>query len=183
MKRCPSCNRDLEPTDFYTDNRRMDKKTVYCKLCQTAKKQAYHATPEGSAKRRERNKLSMQQFRLDPVKAEKLREYTRQYRALARGAIQGVTKADLVALMASTGGCCWYCGDPLAKPAFDHVMPVSLGGSHAIENLVPCCQPCNSAKGQKTLDQFQQYVVAIAEAVASIGSNPNKPYYRPKRSV
>ena len=33
----------------------------------------------------------------------------------------------------------------------DHVTPLSKGGAHVIENLVPACRPCNSSKGDKLL--------------------------------
>ena len=56
-------------------------------------------------------------------------------------------------------GRCYYCGKTL-NPFFgefhiDHVIPVTRGGTHHIDNLVPCCLPCNSHKGDKTLDELR----------------------------
>jgi hypothetical protein len=31
----------------------------------------------------------------------------------------------------------------------DHIIPVSMGGTDEIENLVPCCRVCNSKKGNR----------------------------------
>lgn len=31
----------------------------------------------------------------------------------------------------------------------DHVVPLSRGGSNALDNLVPCCTSCNSSKGAR----------------------------------
>lgn len=42
---------------------------------------------------------------------------------------------------------CLYCGEP-SKHA-DHVIPLSRGGDHTIDNLVPSCAACNFSKGAK----------------------------------
>ena len=39
---------------------------------------------------------------------------------------------------------CWYC--PRLATTVDHYRPKSRGGSGSIENLRPCCGPCNEAK-------------------------------------
>ncbi len=41
---------------------------------------------------------------------------------------------------------CVYTDD-LIPLTVDHIIPVSRGGTRALENLQPMCQPCNSAKG------------------------------------
>ena len=52
---------------------------------------------------------------------------------------------------------CAYCDKP-AK-TWDHIKPVVKGGSfsghgHQINNLIPCCKDCNSAKGNKEWNEF-----------------------------
>lgn len=46
---------------------------------------------------------------------------------------------------------CHYCDRTLdlEEMTLDHIKPQSLGGTHAIKNLVLCCKPCNSWKGQR----------------------------------
>ena len=53
-----------------------------------------------------------------------------------------------------TNGRCWYCGDPWGD-IVEHVMPVSLGGSNDISNLVPSCSSCNAKKRTRTLEHFR----------------------------
>ena len=48
-------------------------------------------------------------------------------------------------LMVRDGGRCRYCGNP--ADAIDHVVPIALGGSNRVRNLVMSCTGCNSRKG------------------------------------
>lgn len=44
---------------------------------------------------------------------------------------------------------CTYCGQPNDGKipfALDHMQPLALGGAHRLDNLTPCCEPCNRAK-------------------------------------
>lgn len=49
---------------------------------------------------------------------------------------------------------CQYCGAkaPDAVLNVDHIVPVAKGGTNDIVNLVTSCQPCNSGKADRTLD-------------------------------
>jgi len=42
----------------------------------------------------------------------------------------------------------------------DHVVPLSLGGSNAIENIQPLCERCNTEKGATIRDYRGQVVEA-----------------------
>ena len=42
---------------------------------------------------------------------------------------------------------CIYCGEP--SEHLDHVIPLSRGGTHEIDNLVPACAKCNVSKWAK----------------------------------
>jgi len=41
---------------------------------------------------------------------------------------------------------CYYCGKKLKRLTMDHVVPLSKGGKHTKENIVPACKSCNSRK-------------------------------------
>ena len=59
-------------------------------------------------------------------------------------------------VMKRDGFCCVYCG---ARPAdgvrlqVDHIVPRAKGGSDDPQNLTTSCQPCNSGKGARDLDE------------------------------
>jgi len=54
---------------------------------------------------------------------------------------------------------CAYCDTGLfGKPIhFDHVIPISKGGRHSVDNLCASCPPCNQSKQAKTPLEFEEY--------------------------
>ena len=57
-------------------------------------------------------------------------------------------------LCALYGDRCLACGrrEPDVHLTADHVVPLALGGRHAIRNLQPLCWPCNQEKGKAVVD-------------------------------
>ena len=59
------------------------------------------------------------------------------------------------------GMVCYLCGVKLKdgfdsspdSPTLDHVIPLARGGSHAPDNLKPCCFACNSKKSAALLEE------------------------------
>ena len=48
---------------------------------------------------------------------------------------------------------CAYCG-ATDNMSIDHVIPLSKGGTHEIDNLLPACRSCNSSKGARPLEEW-----------------------------
>ena len=70
----------------------------------------------------------------------------------------GPFRAKKSDIFAKTNGRCYYCGLVLEFAisfCVDHIVPQIKGGESDIENVVPACRNCNSAKGTKTLEQFR----------------------------
>lgn len=76
------------------------------------------------------------------------------WRAKLRAVDDGFDQADWLASIDEWGGCCAYCGRDDLPLTRDHVQPLSRGGRHAVDNIVPACKPCNSAKRDRTADEF-----------------------------
>jgi len=72
----------------------------------------------------------------------------RHYSAAA--ADEHVTRQQLEAQYKRQQGKCHYCGKNL-NGAFqiDHVVPLSKGGAHIIDNIVVTCRDCNQSKKDK----------------------------------
>lgn len=54
---------------------------------------------------------------------------------------------------------CAYCGeafDDERRPEIEHLLPLSRGGVHRVENVVPACADCNKRKGTMTYDEFME---------------------------
>ena len=47
------------------------------------------------------------------------------------------------------GKVCNPYGPPSDRPTVDHVIPISLGGTHTWDNVRLACMQCNSGKGMK----------------------------------
>lgn len=58
---------------------------------------------------------------------------------------------------------CLCCGEK-KKLTLDHIIPISKGGPHLIENAQPLCSPCNSKKGAQTIDFRGTFRRDIGEA-------------------
>jgi 5-methylcytosine-specific restriction endonuclease McrA len=44
---------------------------------------------------------------------------------------------------------CVYCQRQMQRLTQDHIQPLSKGGSHTLQNVVPACLSCNSKKGDR----------------------------------
>ncbi len=59
---------------------------------------------------------------------------------------------------------CQYCGRTMESChlTYDHVVPKSIGGKTAWENIVTCCLPCNKKKGGRTPAQAKMHLIRKA---------------------
>ncbi len=109
---------------------------------------AWALTPQGAASRRRRvNKFSRTSL---GIAANKRRRAARRGRHLQ---IENtLTASQWAAILKSHRNRCAYCHQKFSDeiPATqDHIIPISKGGHHTKENVVPACKPCNSSKGNQ----------------------------------
>lgn len=104
------------------------------------------------SRNRERTKAAVVAYRLaNPEVVRVVRRLRRAREVLAEGSYTTAQWLDLVRLYE---GRCGYCGDEsVLEP--DHRVPLSRGGSNWIDNIIPCCRPCNTRKRTATEDEFR----------------------------
>ncbi len=83
---------------------------------------------------------------------EKLKELKRNRYALKKKAIGKIKSSEWKNVVEKYGNKCIYPGCENTKVTMDHIIPLSLGGTHTIDNVQPLCHSHNSRKHIKTTD-------------------------------
>ncbi len=98
-----------------------------------------------------------------PCQQARARELKRAYRMKGKAMRRGARRVGIVlreAIWRRDQGLCGLCGIPVKRNAevtdprameIDHIIPISKGGAHVIENLQIACRSCNAWKSDKDL--------------------------------
>ena len=126
----------------------------------------YASTQEAKAMKAERNR------RWRERNPERVRELSRDYQRRRSAAVVG-NLAELEAWMRVVeGDPCSYCG--AVGGEIEHVVPLSRGGSHSVDNLAGACKSCNSSKHARPLLAFLfsrfSHQLDVEHAVAKQGA-------------
>ncbi len=81
----------------------------------------------------------------------------RRARKLGHPHSVGVSERDWTRMLHRYGWRCTYCGCVPDVIHMDHVVPLNLGGRHAIGNVAPACPSCNSEKGDRLIVEWRRY--------------------------
>lgn len=96
--------------------------------------------------------LQVQSWAARNPEAYKASELNR--RARRAGATKRLDAGAVSALLVKQSHGCAYCRQALVKFHVDHILPLSRGGEHVIENLALACPACNLRKNSKTAEEF-----------------------------
>lgn len=135
--RCSKC-KTLKARDQFSIDRVLEsglKST--CRQCDSE----YMQTPDGKANR----------------SASKHRRRTRMASRICT-----LTGEEWKQILEAYGHCCAYCRFPFGpdrKATQDHFIPVSKGGHHTKENIVPACGKCNCSKHNHVLSEKPSPVI------------------------
>lgn len=75
--------------------------------------------------------------------------------------VDGATRRRI---MLRDGYVCQVCLAARGPWEIDHKVPVCRGGTHADENLWLLCRGCNQVKGDRTVEEFHDYLRSIGLA-------------------
>ena len=87
------------------------------------------------------------------IRAEDDHRTVRRQRERSAPGMNPRARDALLARWKRQGKTCAYC--PAAADTIDHVVPLVRGGTNYEGNLVPCCKPCNSRKGGRTVVEWR----------------------------
>ena len=128
-----------------------------------ATRKRYEQTEAYKKSKSERAKIYRQNPHVQELdRVRKLRYYYRhlsqKYNLTKEGA-DAITLEQFKSFYSSN--ICHYCGAEISgkNKTIDHKIPISKGGTNAIENLCVCCRKCNSAKKDKTEAEYLAEVV------------------------
>lgn len=184
MKHCSICGQEKPLSEFHKRKRSLDGYHYNCKECRVLETRArylkhkekinaqnheYYMRHQEETKARareyhkenrdERNRQSaIRNRKYQPVR----RTYCRKYRSLKKSQLGLWHNFEVQIeqlLYQSQQGCCFYCGEQLdwenrKNSHLDHMVPISRGGSHGIENWCLACAGCNCRKQGRTAKEF-----------------------------
>jgi hypothetical protein len=136
-KTCRDCGVTYEDgkESFYRNKGKKDGLQDDCKTCRSASNKAWAEGNPISVAVATANRVARDVYELD----------------------ERLTVQEVQSLFDLWGHKCEYCGGD-GRLGLDHVIPFSRGGSNTIYNVVPCCPSCNFAKGDKTPEEYEDYL-------------------------
>lgn len=133
---------------------------------------AYECRPCHSARKKGRDRRKERYANLTPEQRLTYRARQNRYGRTAKGRAIFLRKAyqridacdfttdELAALLVQP---CTYCGTETAPRGLDRI---SNDGAHVKGNVVPCCAPCNFARGDRlTMDEMKIVGAAIRQVM------------------
>lgn len=135
------CKQYKHPQEFHSDKRTPNGLKSQCKICH--------------------QNTSIRTRNMELHKASKVRSESRR-RARIFNAAVSITKRELECLNIKWGDKCLCCG-AVQLLQWDHITPLSKGGSHAIDNLQRLCRSCNEIKQARFIDyrSYEQKVWVV----------------------
>lgn len=105
---------------------------------------------------KEKSRIRGKLWRSKPEAKIRTSSYDHLRRAQKLSSKIQITHEEIVELKTSSAFCAyclvaWRAGD---MKTLDHILPLSKGGCHTVNNLCVCCKSCNSSKHKATLEEW-----------------------------
>jgi 5-methylcytosine-specific restriction endonuclease McrA len=166
-QRSPEKQREYNQRNYerHQEQRREARRDYYTRNAAAARQ----ASRDWAAKNPERVAANKRHYA--EMNRDKLAAYYREYQrtnverrrasnAKRRAAIRSTTvdPVDYAAILVEHGMTCHLCGASIESfddLHFDHVVPLSRGGTHTADNIRPAHELCNLRKGSKLMEELK----------------------------
>ena len=115
-----------------------------------ARKQTRNSYHRNRLKRLEEKKIYYQEVEKPRSKTQegRLADRLKKQKRRTLTKMDTITKSDWMNICQKYDNCCAYCNGKVPLE-LDHIIPITKGGLHIVENIVPACKSCNSRKGNR----------------------------------
>jgi 5-methylcytosine-specific restriction endonuclease McrA len=96
----------------------------------------------------EKYKAMMRRYMLSDKGRAKIARDRHKRRSKTRSLLATLTAEEWNSIKGRYKNRCVYCGEKKSL-TMDHIIPLSKGGTHTKDNVVPACVSCNSIKGNR----------------------------------
>lgn len=176
MKFCTKCNQEKNVQFFSKSKRSKDGLQSWCKECSNAARAKWNqenpekrAAANKSWEERNQNKVREKSLKWRNQNIERARENARNWKKnnpdrharieQKRRALKALADIgdfpSLTELIEVYGSACMYPGCTDTNLTVDHVIPLSLGGSHDATNAQILCKFHNSQKGNRNSNDYR----------------------------
>lgn len=174
-KFCSTCKIEKKSDCFGTNPGNKDGLRNECKSCRNIKTRLEYET---NAEFRERESvraaiiyLENRDYILNRCKQwskdnpDKKIEQFHKRRARIYGQVTFDLPKDFVKILKNIqNNTCAYCSRNDVRLTVEHMLPLSRGGKHCIENVILACSNCNFSKHNKTLEEWLKHNEALQKA-------------------
>ena len=173
IKQCSKCRVDKTIDEFYRNKSNASGRDHYCRACRKEHHNEWYVSARGREWKKEFQKTpAYLEYMKGYQKTDKRSAYMKAFRQTeaakfadlnAQALKKVIVKVpeDIVTLdqwkviLERYNYACAYCGKK-KKLELDHYIPLSNGGRHAYDNIVPACKSCNARKGNRAPLPFFQ---------------------------
>lgn len=168
VKACKNCGKEKPLSEFRSrKNRKPGNLNTMCRECERDaarearlnkkwqgldKQKSYERERKWRLEHTEEWSEYQRKYRNKPERLEPNRQHVRDRDARIRGVDATLTIDEWVTILETFNYQCVYCGAPYEHQ--DHFIPLSKGGTHTADNVVPACGPCNQRKSNKDPLEF-----------------------------
>lgn len=131
MKACSKCKTDKPVSEYHLYRSSKDGRNGACKPCRA---EWYARTREATLAQQIEYKSANPHIGWEARYRRRCRDYG------VPPVVRSFTREDMLTHW-NNGPFCIYCDTAWSE--IEHLIPVGLGGIHAVENVTPSCGPCN----------------------------------------